>query len=238
MIHPFKFLQLLLLVLLTTNCIAQQKNLSSKLKVAIFIYDGVEILDFAGPSEVFASASIKDSDNNWHKAFEVYTVAVSSKPITSQGFIEIIPDYSLSESPEPDIIVLPGGSTKASRDNIEVLDWIRENSTDNHILLSVCTGAYLLGDVGVLKGKKATTWYGQIDRFRETYPETDVLENVRFVDNGRIITTAGVSAGIDGSLHLVARLVGMESALRTARYMEYDKWEPNDGIVVEKKKSE
>ena len=234
--HYINRIGILLFALLVYNCNAQPLYSTGKLKVAIFVYNGVEVLDFAGPAEVFSVTSTKDNNGSWTKAFEVFTVAASSEPITSQGFIEVIPDYSLDNCLEADIIILPGGSTQASRKDQNVLSWIGNHSKKgSNVLLSICTGAFLIGDAGLLDAQKATTWYGKIDQFRTTFPETEVLENVRYIDNGQIITTAGVSAGIDGSLHLVARIFGIKSATRVAKYMEYDKWNPDSGLVVTKK---
>lgn len=198
-------------------------------KVAIFIYEGVEILDFSGPSEVFASAGTDDA------SFQVFTVAATKDPILSQGFIKIQPEYSIEDCPVPDIIVLPGGSSGASANNPRVINWIKSHSAKLDGILTVCTGAFILEKTGLLEGKKATTWHGAIGRFREAAPKTEVLENVRWVDNGQIVTTAGVSAGIDGALHVVEKLLGREAAKETAHYMEYDKWKPEDGIIVEKR---
>lgn len=212
-------------------CFSQEKKSLTKMNVAIFIYEGVEILDFSGPAEVFAVSGKKDKNEKWQSAFNVYTVAVSKDQIKSQGFIKVIPNYSISDCPDPDIIVLPGGSTGTSRKDPIVIDWIKKSAKQSDIILSVCTGAYLLGDAGLLKDKKATTWYGTLDRFQQTFPDTQVLKNVRFVDNGNIITTAGVSAGIDGSLHLVSKLLGLDAAKQAAEYMEYDKWDKDAGYI-------
>lgn len=200
--------------------------------VAVFVYEGVEILDFGGPSEVFAASGITDKDGKWQNAFNVYIVAESKKTIKSQGFIQVTPQYSILDCPKPDIIVLPGGNTGPSRKNPKVKEWILENYKTSEVMMSVCTGAFILGDAGLLDGKKSTTWYGRIDALKENYPNTTVIEETRFVDNGKIVTTAGVSAGIDGALHIVSRLLGPEAAAATAKYMEYDKWEPSAGMIV------
>lgn len=202
------------------------------LNVAIFLYDGVEILDFSGPAEVFAVSGFRDEDGKYQNAFKVYTVAHTKETITSQGFLKVIPDYSVADAPVPDIIVLPGGSTGKSRKTPEVMQWIKTNAPKTSIMMSVCTGAFLLGDAGLLENKSATTWYGAIERLRKAFPATKVLENTRYVDHGNIVTTAGVSAGIDGALHLVERLISPEAARSTAEYMEYDKWVPKDGVVI------
>ena len=107
----------------------------------------------------------------------------------------MIPDYSVKKSPAPDIIVFPGGSSSTLTKNADVMNWIKEKAKTAEVLMSVCTGAFLLGRAGLLDGLKATTWHGQIDNFKSTFPNTVVLENVRFVDNGQIVTTAGVLRG-------------------------------------------
>lgn len=208
----------------------EEKNLP--LNVAVLIYDGVEILDFSGPSEVFSASTKQDLNGKHQMLFNVYLVAAKMDTIISQGFIRVIPNYTIKDSPKPDIIVLPGGSTKKTRENKDVIDWVKQNAKRNITLMSVCTGAFILGDAGLLDNKTATTWYGAISRLQEQFPKTKVMEETRFVDNGNIVTTAGVSAGIDGALHIVERLFGIEVASNTAKYMEYDKWVSNSGITV------
>ncbi|NAS10697.1 DJ-1/PfpI family protein [Poritiphilus flavus] len=203
-----------------------------KQKVAIFLYDGVEILDFSGPAEVFAVSGYRDIHGNYQRAFEVFTVAVGKDPIISQGFLKVMPDYTIEDAPSADIIVLPGGATGKSRKTPEVIRWIRESAGDGALLMSVFTGAFLLGDAGLLDNKSATTWYGALERLEGAFPKTEVLKGTRFVDDGQVVTTAGVSAGIDGALHLVNRLISPKSARATAEYMEYDKWIPEDGKVM------
>ncbi len=194
--------------------------------VAIFIHDGVEILDFAGPGEVFAATH---SDLG---AFNVYTVSLSKQPIMSQGFVKIIPEYDLKDAPPPDIIVLPGGNTGSVLDNQELITWVQDVSSNLEVALSVCTGAFILQKAGLLDNLKATTFHGAIDRLREIATKTEVLADTRWVDNGKVITTAGVSAGIDGALHVVEKVFGKEAADATARYMEYDKWQSGEGLVI------
>jgi transcriptional regulator GlxA family with amidase domain len=220
-----------ILALLYFSAFAASADAAKQVKnVAIFVYDSVEILDFGGPSEVFAVAG----DFSDEIEFNVYTVALSKATILSQGFITIVPQYSIDDCPKPDIIVLPGGDTRTIRENARLIAWIKASSRSATVTLSVCSGAFLLANAGLLDGLKATTWYGSIENLRKASPKTEVLEKTRFVDNGSIITTAGVSAGIDGALHVVARLLSNEAAQKTAQYMEYDKWEPNDGLVVKK----
>jgi transcriptional regulator GlxA family with amidase domain len=196
-------------------------DFSQQLNVAIFIHEGVELLDFAGPGEVFASSG-----------FNTYTVAATEAAITSQRFLNIKPQYSIGNCPKPDIIVLPGGSTRIPMADKEVIAWIRRTVPGTVVTLSVCTGAALLSKAGLLDGKTVTTFHNFIDELQEMTPKAKVLRNTRYVDNGLIVTTAGVSAGIDGALHVVARLKGTEAAKATAIYMEYDKWRPEEGLIV------
>jgi putative intracellular protease/amidase/YHS domain-containing protein len=190
-------------------------------KVAILIFDGVELLDFAGPGEVFAAAQTIEGQ----RAFTVYTVAVSADAITSQGFVKVMPQYTIENCPRPDIIVVPGGGVNNVMGNEKVMEWIKTATRETEVTMSVCTGARLLARAGLLDDKKATTHWASISRLKGDAPKATVLENARFVDNGQVLTTAGVSAGIDGALHIVDRLLGRPAAQLTARYMEYD-WRP------------
>jgi transcriptional regulator GlxA family with amidase domain len=191
--------------------------------VAIFVHEGVELLDFGGPGEVFAATP----------GFNVYTVAPSEAALISQRFLKVLPAYTIYNCPKPDIVVLPGGATSIPASNEDVIKWVRESAAHTEIMLSVCTGALLLSKAGLLDGKQATTWYGFIDRLQEATPKAKILRNTRFVDNGQIVTTAGVSAGIDGALRVVTKLMGKEAARATAKYMEYDKWDPNAGLIID-----
>lgn len=192
--------------------------------VAIVLYSGVEILDFAGPTEVFAAAS-GFGRNGEERAFNVYTVSRTKAPIVSQGIVDIIPDYSIDDAPKPDIIVLPGGGAESVIKDAVWLEWVRKSAAEGEHVLTVCTGAFIAGKIGMLDGAEATTWYNAIPGLTKEFPNAKVIPGRRFIDNGKLITTAGVSAGIDGSLHLVARLLGRYVADRTAEYMEY-KWSP------------
>lgn len=147
------------------------------------------------------------------------------------------PEYDLKDCPVPDIIILPGGNVSPSVNNPEVISWIKTHALDLDALLSVCNGAHILQKTGLLDGKKATTHHSAIANLRRNSPTTEVLENTRWVDNGKIITTAGVSAGIDGALRVVERMYGMDAAKATARYMEYDKWDARGGVIVKESKS-
>ena len=192
--------------------------------VAIVIYNGVEVLDFTGPAEVFAAAS-PIAASGGQNAFNVYTVSKTKAPIVSQGFLDVTPDYSIADSPAPDIIVLPGGGTDNVIRDPEWMAWVKKSAGNAENVLTVCTGAFIAGELGMLDGLDVTTWYGAVPRLTEQFPKARVQLGRRFVDNGKVITMAGVSAGIDGSLHFVARSLGRWVADRTAEYMEYG-WSP------------
>ncbi len=193
-------------------------------KVAIVVYDGVELLDFAGPGEVFQAASGFGASGD-EPAFEVYTVAPTPAAVTSQRFVRVVPTYGIANAPAPDIIVIPGGSSGALTQSPEFMAWLSSARARAELTLTVCTGAFVLARQGALDGRVATTWYGATARLQSRYPKISVREGRRFVDTGDVVTTAGVSAGIDGSLHVVARLLGRAVADATARYMEYH-WTP------------
>jgi putative intracellular protease/amidase len=184
------------------------------------LYDNVELLDFAGPGEVFSSAG-----------FNTYTVSVDGKELTSQQFVKIKPEYAIENAPIPDIIVFPGGNSGPSANDPVVLDWIKRTYGNGTNFMSVCTGAFILAKAGLLENKRVTTHWGSTKSLGRQYPTSTVLEDTRWVDNDFVITTAGVSAGIDGALHFVARIKGNDAAKRTARYMEYDKWNPDNGVI-------
>jgi transcriptional regulator GlxA family with amidase domain len=192
--------------------------------VAIVVYDGTEILDFAGPAEVLAAAGGFASGGSG-SALDVYTVGATTAPIKAQGFITITPQYSIADAPTPDIVVIPGGnSANLSRDPA-MMTWLTTVTSASDATLTVCTGAFPLAESGALDGLEITTWYGAVESLRAKAPRAKVMHGRRFIDSGRYITTAGVSAGIDGALHLTARLYGRRVADQTARYMEYH-WTP------------
>ena len=193
------------------------KEVDSK-KIAFYLQDGVEVLDFAGPMEVFAYAG-----------YEVFTVSKDKGPIKSQGILKIVPDYSIDDAPAADILAFYGGNSQNAYQNKAVIEWVKNQEVQYHF--SVCTGAFVLAEAGVLDNKTATTFHESFEGL-ESYDKIDVRRGVRFVDNGNVITTAGVSAGIDGALHLVAKLQDLNAAKRTAYYMEYDNWKPGDGLLL------
>ncbi len=191
--------------------------------VAILVFTGMDIQDFAGPADVFFYAGAEAGK----VAFKQFAVAKTMDPITSQGFVKIVPNYTFANCPKPDILVVPGGGVNGVLNDEETMKWIKDTGLASEQVLSVCTGALVLQSAGFLDGIKATTHWGSITKLREQAPNTTVLENVRYADSGRIVTSAGVSAGIDMSLHVVAKLLGFETAQKTAHRMEYE-WKPRE----------
>jgi transcriptional regulator GlxA family with amidase domain len=188
-------------------------------RTAIVIFDEVEVLDFAGPFEVFSVTGRRRK----LEPFDVYTVAERKGPVMARNGLSINPRYSFSDAPAPDILVVPGGyGTRREMKNPMMLEWITQVAPQCELVLSVCTGALVLGAAGLLDGREATTHFMAFDELRAVAPQATIREGARLVDNGNLILSAGVSAGIDMSLHVVAKLLGVESARETARYMEYE----------------
>lgn len=193
---------------------------SSPRNVALLIYPGVELLDFAGPGEVFAVAR----GEHGH-AFNVYTVARSLDPVETMGLVSLVPQFTLESCPEPDIVVVPGGDVPDGDETIRA--WVQAQSKHAELMMSVCNGALLYGRAGLLRGMEVTTHHSALQGLALMEPEARVLTNRRFVDNGKVLTAAGIAAGIDGSLHVVERMLGQQAAWETARQMEYD-WRPDE----------
>jgi transcriptional regulator GlxA family with amidase domain len=190
--------------------------------LAILIFEDVEVLDFCGPFEVFSVANAFTDP----PAFHVFTVAERPGPVLTRGGLSVNPLHRLADCPRPDLLLVPGGQgTRREMNNAVLTDWIKARSQEAELVLSVCTGALLLAKAGLLDGLEATTHHGAIDLLRQTAPKATVHADRRFVDNGRVVCSAGIAAGIDMSLHVVARLLGPEVAEKTARQMEYP-WQP------------
>ena len=185
--------------------------------LAILIFDDVEVLDFCGPFEVFSVANRFTEP----PTFNVLTVAENAGPVVTRGGLSVNPHHRLGDCPRPDLLVVPGGQgTRREMHNLALIDWIKARSQEAELVLSVCTGALLLAKAGLLDGLEATTHHGAIDLLRGVAPKTTVHADRRFVDNGRVICSAGIAAGIDMGLHVIARLLGREVAEKTARQME------------------
>lgn len=190
--------------------------------VAILIFDDVEVLDFAGPFEVFSVSGRRDN----LEPFNVYTVAEKPGPVLARNEFSVNPKYTLENCPEPDIVLVPGGyGTRKEMNNPVIVDWVKSKSLSVEYMLSVCTGALILAKAGLLKGKSATTHHGALGLLKEIEPEANVDGTRRVVDNGNLILSAGVAAGIDMSFHVVSRIMGKDHAVETAHYIEYP-WKP------------
>lgn len=189
------------------------------LRVAILLFDEVEVLDFAGPFEVFSVARTEGGD----LAFEVVTVALRPGPVVARNGLTILPACTPDGLGAIDILVVPGGfGTRRELHNGAMLDFLRTASASAGLTLSVCTGALMLGAAGLLEGKGATTHWAAMDELSALTCGAELHPEARVVDNGPLVTAAGVSAGIDAALHVVARVHGEATARTTARYMQYD----------------
>ncbi len=189
-----------------------------KKNVAILIFDEVEVLDFAGPFEVFAVAD----ELQQHTAFATFTLALKPGTVRARNGLKVVPDYTLENCPTPHVIIVPGGyGTRALLQMPALHEWLRTKSRGAEMVMSVCTGALVLGRAGLLDGLQATTHHGSFALLREVAPQAVVVESARFTDNGKLLTAAGISAGIDCSLHAVGRLLGEAAASATAEQMEY-----------------
>jgi transcriptional regulator GlxA family with amidase domain len=194
--------------------------------VGIYLFDDVEVLDFAGPFEVFSTASRVKArlDPESPRPFEVFTLADAKDTVRARGGLIVQPQFDIRQHPPIDVLVIPGGIVTGELQKPNLIEWIMRVDSSTTITASVCTGAFLLGKAGLLDNKSATTHWEDIPDLRAMLPSTKVQTEVRWVDEGKIVTSAGISAGIDMSLHLVARLAGEDLAVRTARQMQFD-WE-------------
>jgi transcriptional regulator GlxA family with amidase domain len=188
-------------------------------RIAIVLFENAEELDWAGPWEVLAAWA-----RQWPEdGVEVYTVADAAVPITCAKGLRVLPDYAWDDAPEPDVVLWPGG--RGAREQLgdeRVRERVRSLAARDTLMTSVCTGSLVYADAGLLDGRPATTYWGSLDRLAEVGVDVRVDREARFVDDGDVITAAGVSAGIDMALHLVRRLHSEERAREVRRYIEYD----------------
>jgi len=192
------------------------------LNVGIFLFNDIELLDFAGPYEVFSVAT--EIQN--HALFNVFTITEDGAGIRSVNGLRVMPDYDFKNHPHIDVLIVPGGNgTKVEMSKDAVLQWLKEQYNHSQITMSVCSGTRLLGKLGLLDNLKITTHHEVIDDMKMIVPTVMIEEKVKFVDNGKILTSAGISAGIELSLYVVAKLFGKEVANKAAVYMEYGDWE-------------
>jgi putative intracellular protease/amidase len=188
-------------------------------RVGILMFDGVQIIDFAAPYEVFGQAG-----------YTVDTVSVDGKPIETTMGLKVTPDMSLADAPRFDVVVVPGGRIDAIAKDKQAQQWLQSRAKQAEVTLSVCTGSFVLASSGLLDDLAATTFYARFDALATAAPRTKIVRDARWVDTGRIVTSAGLSSGIDASLHVVERLSGAERARTVALNLEYD-WDREQGFV-------
>jgi transcriptional regulator GlxA family with amidase domain len=187
--------------------------------VAILIFNDVEVLDFCGPFEVFSVTN----ETHSLKPFNVYTVAEQDKPVIARNNLSVNPRYTINNCPKPDILIVPGGQgTRKEMNNPVIVNWVKESFDHLELLLSVCTGALVLAKAGLLDGLTATTHHETLDLLKKAAPHTKIVKDERFVDNGKIILSAGISAGIDMSFYVVEKLLDKNAVLATSKHMEYN----------------
>jgi len=193
------------------------------MNVGIYIYEQAEVLDFSGPFEVFSTANRLSAPAG---RFRVFLVAERNAPVEARGGYRVNPHYGFGEHPAIDLLIVVGGVHGAEIGKPAVVDWIAATARAARLVASVCTGAFLLAEAGLLAGLDVTTHWEDIDDLENGYAELAVIRGRRWVDSGRIVTSGGISAGIDMSLHLVERLADRDLAVKTARQMEYA-WHEN-----------
>jgi transcriptional regulator GlxA family with amidase domain len=195
----------------------------SRKRVGIVVFPDVEVLDFCGPFEVFSVTRLNEAARRDEPSpFEVLLVAERAGTVTATGGLKVIPDHTLESCPPLDILVVPGGwGTRGEIKNARLLAWITERAKQVETLTSVCTGSMLLGQAGLLDGRHATTHWRSLDWMRQSFPKVTVEDKQHVVEDGNVLTSAGISAGIDMALRVVARYHGEAIARNTARNMEY-----------------
>jgi len=191
------------------------------LKTGILLFNEVEVLDFAGPFEVL---SLAEDATTREKLFSVKTVAQTRAVVSARNGLKVMPDYDFDSAPDFDLFIVPGGygAEEIEIHNAVLIGWLKQRATTTPVIASVCTGAFLLSEAGLLNGKRATTHWMDLDRLEREYPLVSVERAVKFVDEGTILTSGGISAGINLSFHLLKRFIGADVARRTANRMEYD----------------
>jgi len=198
---------------------ALRPPVTGPIDVAFLISDGATVIDFTGPWEVFQDVMLPERGRSHadQMPFRLFTVAASRDPVRVTGGLQIVPDYAVADAPSPRVVVVP-----AMRPVPAVLDWLKKTGATADLVMSVCTGAFVLGRAGLLAGKHATTHHDFHDRFAERFPDVTLERHARFVESAPNLATAGgLTSGIDLALHVVERYFGRDAARRTAAYMEY-----------------
>lgn len=186
------------------------------MNIGIYIYNQVEVLDFCGPFEVFCTASRFMSD-----PFKVFLVSEQEGAIAARGGMQVTAAHSFLNHPPIDVLIVPGGMHQDEMNKAAVIDWIQRTGQASSVVASVCTGVFLLAQAQQVQTQRVTTHWEDVAELKQAFPKLTVIDNVRWVDAGRVVTSAGISAGIDMSLYLVARLQDRALAEKTARQMDY-----------------
>jgi transcriptional regulator GlxA family with amidase domain len=191
--------------------------------IGIVIFDDVEVLDFCGPFEVFSTTRLNEETRREDPSpFDVKLVSERGGTITASGGMRVVSDHGFENCPKLDILCVPGGwGTRREMNNPAFMEWLRRRAAEAELLTSVCTGSMLLGFAGLLDGRRATTHWRSLDWMRESFPSVSVAYDEHVVDDGTLMTSAGISAGIDLALKVVARYCGEPIARATAKHMEY-----------------
>ena len=194
-----------------------------RLKTGILIFPDVEVLDFCGPFEVFSVTRLDPAKRREEPSpFDVFLVAESPEPVVTTGGMRVLPQHTFETCPALDLVVVPGGwGTRREVDNPRAIEWVTKQSKSAKLVTSVCTGSFLLGKAGLLAGKRATTHWASLDRMRAAFPDVIVEDRFHWVEDGTVLTSAGISAGIDLALIVVSKLFGEPVARATAKHMEY-----------------
>lgn len=222
-------LMLLVVALFGQNAAKLTPPVNAPIKVAFLLGEGATMIDFTGPWEVFQDVMIKANrkpihvhqemmdDPNINQPFQLYVVAASKTPVAVTGGMKIVPDYTFADAPKPNVIVIP-----AQHSTPEAIEWVKKTGPQTDVTMSVCTGAFLLARTGLLDGGKATTHHWFQDDFEKEFKSVRLQRGVRFVENGKTATAAGLTSGIDMALRVVERYYGRDIAVATAEYMEYE----------------
>ena len=197
------------------------------MKLGVYIYDGAEVLDFAGPFEVFSTAARLDPKTG----VDVSLIGEKPGTVMARNGFPVVPHHNFGDHPALDTVLIPGGVHHGELRKGAVIDWIRKQADSVELVLAVCTGAFLLAEAELLDGRRVTTHWEDVPDLRRAYEGLTVIEDVRWVEDGNVITSAGISAGIDMSLYVVGRLFGRDLAEKTARQMDY-RWvvEPDTAL--------
>lgn len=206
-----------------------------KWKIGVLLFDLVDIMDFMGPYEVFSMTTYSEKDvpellmgthpNQVNKPFRVYTISHNGEPVTSHHGLKIIPDYSFDTAPKFDILLVPGGPFQAIKNllaNDAIIEWITKQSQQVNLMTSVCSGAFMLAKAGLLSEKNATTNHVALDYLEKTFQDINVIRDQKVVEDGNIITSQGISSGINMAFYVVEKLLGTDVARLTAKTIEYD----------------